>query len=1119
MPFRVVNPMLYRARSLAILVAAASWLCAETPASNPVNVRIAGGLLGHLGGFCEDPVDQKAKTDRNKSGQIASKLARREDVCPPGQTPFGGLLSLGDAWSQDTDVYKLLAGNNLPKNLKPIASVRPELLEFAKSVQANLANGTDLRRMTEQTQHQIVFLDQLALLHADVIALGQEDLIRTMLPALDDTPASRIFQSAREFLERHRRDLPFLASNAFVRKSRKNINSVRSGGYELQLNADQSIPWGTTDFSVRTPLFADVGLEYSATVCGIDGSSNGSKKLKASGGIVKFSIDFLRAASCDVVLTAGSGAKLTFRVEADEVLTPFANAEGPGPLKGSPAAYLTGHGSSMFVVAMIDPSALTLLESDRWKMTLKDGTVEELVLADPSQTAKALFARLGEQEAVAVLLSDLNDTATLQMLRTSSRWRIVSLNPDTTLLGCSYGAKGCGKGHDRPFNLGSIAVIDQKGPRAQVWVRPEWLAETALRISGTALSNHTWDSVTAVEDLVADARGPIRTHDQSWIDRIWWKSDASEDETTQAIAYPLMEAMRKAIHTEVAVADKSMIDADAVYQIAREFEAKIITELGAQQFMEIFWRHDAYVRVSLTGTDLVTMLGAMNKLPVSDDGGYCVRGLRIGSAEMNCSIPQTVDIGTLRVNGRFADAATAYSVAIPQSLAQRLGLGDHKRARTDVLKGLRDFLQDSGLCTVIDCPKDSPRPVSGGSSVPPAAFTPPNKGAAPQSPASQAVTWKPNLFERRLLSMIYIPPAAIEVGGQDYRVPLQADGKTPDTSGFALVPNVNEKVTHTFKFNMVGELHLVPVDHPVVALDFVTRASLNRLDTYPTDTHGVKQIAYSPDLWTNGVYLRSRDLSDAANRLLHRMRTPDTLRIEPFIGVFDDTSIFHFDGFFQTAEKDPNDPDKPRYTFEELDRKPNYLYGSAGIAFGDIPVTKFLTARKTLYQYDRGTNFAVPTGLLINAHSYTIDQARRCGIQTLLDKDSPTCPKAYDATAVPDTNIRYTYGEQKLSRHQVSTSFEFAWGATAATKRTITLGVKGYAWRTGSGASSPLDPKYTSEFNITAALPVGKGITIGPYVRYLLVKTYGASTFMSDRYGFTFVFPFIGKMGAGRTIY
>jgi len=124
---------------------------------------------------------------------------------------------------------------------------------------------------------------------------------------------------------------------------------------------------------------------------------------------------------------------------------------------------------------------------------------------------------------------------------------------------------------------------------------------------------------------------------------------------------------------------------------------------------------------------------------------------------------------------------------------------------TDVLTAVRGFLQHSGLCTVIECAASKPN--SGGASPPPpATASEQHAGSLWQGVVDPAaIKWKPNLFERRVLSMIYIPPASVEVGGQDYQVPLQGAGKTPDTSGFALIPNGSEKVTHTFKFNMVRD--------------------------------------------------------------------------------------------------------------------------------------------------------------------------------------------------------------------------------------------------------------------------------------------------------------------------
>ena len=148
-----------------------------------------------------------------------------------------------------------------------------------------------------------------------------------------------------------------------------------------------------------------------------------------------------------------------------------------------------------------------------------------------------------------------------------------------------------------------------------------------------------------------------------------------------------------------------------------------------------------------------------------------------------------------------------------------------------------------------------------------------------------------------------------------------------------------------------------------------------------------------------------------------------------------------------------------------------------------MAIGRYVTVKKPLYEFDHGVSTAVPLNRMINGHTYTIDQVRRCGIQALLDSDGANCPKAYDSSVVPDTKIRYSYGRQRLSRHQLSSNFELSSGA-GTSKRTITLGIKGFPWRTGSGDRSPLDPVYTSEFTIITAFPVSKGITIGPYLRY-----------------------------------
>ena len=361
--------------------------------------------------------------------------------------------------------------------------------------------------------------------------------------------------------------------------------------------------------------------------------------------------------------------------------------------------------------------------------------------------------------------------------------------------------------------------------------------------------------------------------------------------------------------------------------------------------------------------------------------------------------------------------------------------------------------------------------------------------------------------------MFYVPPASVEVGGQNYHVPSQGNG-TPDTSGFAAIPNVNEKVTHTFKLNMTGELHLVPVSLPWITLDISSKVNLNRLDTYPATADGVKQIAYSPDVWTNGAALRSRWVSDQFNdKLLARLRVP-AVRVDPFVGYFDDSSIYHFDNVYLTSARDPI-TNKPLFMLEEQDRKPNYLYLAAGFALGDIRLGPYVRFKGTSFEHDAGLNYTAPKGLTIGATSYDMNQVRRCGIQSLIDGGTGCPAAALDA----QSNIRYVYAAQRQNRNQLATSLEFAKGEGAA-KRSFTLDFKGNRWSASRDGYTPLDPLWTAEITLKSGFPIGKGISIGPYFRYLLVKAYGSpGVFESRRYGFMVTLPALAKAGSSTFLY
>src|SRR5205823_2413593 len=109
-----------------------------------------------------------------------------------------------------------------------------------------------------------------------------------------------------------------------------------------------------------------------------------------------------------------------------------------------------------------------------------------------------------------------------------------------------------------------------------------------------------------------------------------------------------------------------------------------------------------------------------------------------------------------------------------------------------------------------------------------------------------------------------------------------------DVSGFAAIPQVGEKAQHTRKFNMIGELHVVPIDLETISLDFVSRVNLNQLVTYPTAPNTFTTYGYTPDQWTVGAALRSKVATDAVTRALNvaLRRLPanqrPSLRFQPF---------------------------------------------------------------------------------------------------------------------------------------------------------------------------------------------------------------------------------------------
>jgi len=310
--------------------------------------------------------------------------------------------------------------------------------------------------------------------------------------------------------------------------------------------------------------------------------------------------------------------------------------------------------------------------------------------------------------------------------------------------------------------------------------------------------------------------------------------------------------------------------------------------------------------------------------------------------------------------------------------------------------------------------------------------------------------------------------------------------------------------------NIAGELHVIPIDLQPVSLDIFSRVNLNRLETFPNSPTGFTQFAYTPDQWTNGAALRSKIATDAltkvsaavARRLIHVDKRP-SVRLQPFVGYFDDSSVYHYTATY--GRKSDN------VAFQESDAKPNYAYFGMGLEISPIAIGKYFSVNNTRLEQDFGMNYAAPKGVDIGGTLFNMEDVRRCGVQNLIDG-----AQGCTAAAEGPREVRYRYVTQRQSRRQLVTSFVFAFGPDNK-KETFALDVKANQWGEEPGGYTPLDPVRTAEFTLKSSFPIGAGIAFGPYFRYLTVNAFGSDgNFTSWRYGFTLTIPLTGKTGHGR---
>jgi hypothetical protein len=507
----------------------------------PLRMLAAGGFLGQLDGFCEHPggtydisVVATHCLPGGPGGRVASDEAARKQV--PGQkwpAALGGVLGVKswiDQYRQPASSLLFIIGNNQPADYSfgVQESVTP------RQVQA-VAYDTARKRSSN-------FWKEIGDLKPTVVALGPEDFIRSLR-----NPAGPAAPGRAEAFVTWVRDnpLPLLASNAIVKLTRENLNTVKSGDYELEIDEDQSVDW-VSSLKLAHPSNAIMTIT-------LEESANSLKDATTAGTAIGITSTLDPNDSSHTTLTVSTGSLLparhyrlrvaaegqthTFLFRTHRALLPATLERdprvGPTASRVSAAELLTGFSvavnpltvrtgsvpvnerDDMLILSLVDPDTNLGLGTSAWTYEVREAGEEPIeasvAFSSPATVVGTLFRRLavaGARTPYVVLLSSLGDEITLDLLETYPEIRTVVLPPESALLGRASRQTDTNPAHvvERAFgarrqvnandpttysgDLGFGSVVDVLRPTAaQVWTRPEWIGETGATIDVSLARN------------------------------------------------------------------------------------------------------------------------------------------------------------------------------------------------------------------------------------------------------------------------------------------------------------------------------------------------------------------------------------------------------------------------------------------------------------------------------------------------------------------------------------------------------------------------------------------------------------------------------------------------------
>jgi hypothetical protein len=579
------------------------------------------------------------------------------------------------------------------------------------------------------------YWQEMANLKADAIGLSSEDFLRSLRDPREE-PKQQVVKNRASILQRWltriKSTTPIIASNAVVKfrhTTDGGMNEVQAGGFELAgVDDDDSVGW-LTAVEVGHPLGASATLTLveigpigkpagvERTVGATTTCAEASTKIEVTDGALKPGYEY----RVDIKTSAGTET-LTFKTHL--ALTPRDN---PSPrLKDFPLVEKAiTDDSPVLIVNLVDPDIKPLVGSDAWKWQ-SDGCPDdecEIDFLSASDTLKVIIARAftktAPRQPFIVLISALSDAQTLELLEEYPEIRAVILPPDSLMLGRAsreYSTTDDEKetvdarlarrlrGQGFSGDLGMVGIFNAQHAQASLLAaRPEWVGETGAVLSATRHydAKHSEWHVTGGQATTATIPGAAlhwsacaaKTNcTEFWMN--WEKkavpygsfdsyhvcsaSQTQEEKeeceifaslgTLGALQMFAGDAFRRGTGSELAIVPGDLFDPDAMAWLAailKPADTRVLTRLVLERAL---YRSFRIVRARVSGDALVSKIDAALKSGSYPDS--CV----VGTSGSCATAIDTKHPDRVFLNGRIIDQRLYYSIAMPEGLAEELGL-------------------------------------------------------------------------------------------------------------------------------------------------------------------------------------------------------------------------------------------------------------------------------------------------------------------------------------------------------------------------------------------------------------------------------------------------------------